>query len=91
MDLELQNYFEKHIGGLQALVRIPSVYDAASAGADMPYGKGVAAALNYMRQLALSDGFEVLEYGGHAIAVRLRSQEDGQTAMENLNQIIALQ
>ena len=80
MDLELQNYFEKHIGGLQALVRIPSVYDAASAGADMPYGKGVAAALNYMRQLALSDGFEVLEYGGYAIAVRLGRQEDGQTA-----------
>ena len=81
MDLELQNYFEKHIEGLQALVRIPSVYDAESVSADMPYGKGVAAALDYMRQLALSDGFEVLEYGGHAIAVRLGPQEAGQTAM----------
>ena len=77
MDLELQTYFEKHIGGLQVLVRIPSVYDAESVSADMPYGKGVAAALDYMRQLALSDGFEVLEYGGHAIAVRLGAQEDG--------------
>ena len=81
MDLELKAYFEKHIGGLQALVRIPSVYDAESVSADMPYGKGVAAALDYMRQLALSDGFEVLEYGGHAIAVRLGRQEDGQTAV----------
>lgn len=69
--MDLERFFYDHLYALQELLRIPSVYDAATVTKDRPYGKGVAAALEYMRQLAFRDGFQVLEYDGHAIGIRI--------------------
>ncbi len=78
--MDLREYFYAHLQKLQELLRIPSVYDGVSAVPDRPYGEGVAAALEYMRQLAYQDGFEVLEYDERAIGIRIR--EDGQEDTE---------
>ncbi len=80
--MDLETYFYAHLKQLQELIQIPSVYDKASVTPDMPYGKGVAAALEYMRQLAYQDGFEVLEYDGRAIGIRVTGAENapGRTA-----------
>lgn len=69
--MDLERFFYDHLYALQELLRIPSVYDAATVTKDRPYGKGVAAALGYMRQLAFQDGFQILEYDGHAIGIRI--------------------
>lgn len=69
--MDLERFFYDHLYALQELLRIPSVYDAATVTEDRPYGKGVAAALAYMRQLAFQDGFQILEYDGHAIGIRI--------------------
>ena len=69
--MDLERFFYENLETLQELIRMPSVYDAATVTKDSPYGKGVAAALEYMRQLAFRDGFEVLEYDGHAIGIRI--------------------
>ena len=73
--MDLEKYFYEHLNKLQELIRIPSVYDEATVTEDAPCGKGVAAALEYMRQLAFQDGFEVLEYEGHAIGIRMKIRE----------------
>lgn len=73
--MDLEKYFYEHLEVLQGLMRIPSVYDASTVTEDAPYGKGVAAALEYMRQLAFQDGFEVLEYDGHAIGIRMPERD----------------
>lgn len=54
---------------LKGLLSIRSVYDTNTRRADQPYGAGVAQALAYMKALAERDGFEVLSYDGHAIAI----------------------
>jgi len=72
---EIRDYFYAHLYQLKELLAINSIYDGETACAEMPYGKGPSAALDYMRQLALSDGFEVLEYDNQAIAIRRKGEE----------------
>ena len=74
MDINFQQYFLDHLTDLQKLIRIPSVYDAETITDERPYGKGVSDALAYMAGLAQKDGFEVLTYDGHAIAIRTAPQ-----------------
>lgn len=71
MDINFQQYFLDHLSFLQNLIQIPSVYDAETITDNAPCGKGIADALDYMTKLAQHDGFEVLTYDGHAIAIRL--------------------
>ena len=87
--MDLEKYFYEHLETLQGLMRIPSVYDAATVTVDAPYGNGVAAALEYMRQLAFRDGFEVLEYEGHAIGIRMRTQGSDAGSMEERIDIVS--
>lgn len=75
MDINFQQYFLDHLKDLQNLIKIPSVYDAKTITDEHPYGKGVADAFAYMIELAVRDGFEVLTYGGHAIAIRIAPQD----------------
>lgn len=74
MGLNGKAYFMENLPGLLRLIRIPSVYDPETAAPGRPYGQPVADALNFMRDLALRDGFEVEEYDGHAVAVCLGGQ-----------------
>lgn len=87
--MDLDKYFYMHLDKLQELIRIPSVYDAATVSKDAPYGKGVAAALEYMRQLAFRDGFEVLEYDGHAIGIRMSMREGAMMPLEERIDVVS--
>ncbi len=73
MDLvDYKKVFEDSVDGLVKLLQIPSVYDEPTVCESMPYGQGVYDALCYMKELALKDGFDVVEYDNHAIAIRYR-------------------
>ena len=54
---------------LLELLSIKSVYDEATITTNEPYGKGVAQALDYMRNLALIHKLQVKEFDGHSIAI----------------------
>lgn len=79
MDINFQQYFSDHLSDLQNLIRIPSVYDPDTITKYAPCGRGIADALDYMADLAQKDGFEVLTYEGHAIAIRLMPQTGTET------------
>lgn len=51
---------------LQELLRIKSVLDESTVTPDMPFGKGINDALDYMMNLAKKDGFDTLQDGGYA-------------------------
>ena len=59
------------IADIQALVRIPSMYDAMTVTQAMPYGRHVQSALEFLTKLAMQDGFEIRQYDGHALAIIL--------------------
>ncbi|HOQ76107.1 MAG TPA: hypothetical protein PK369_06000 [Thermoclostridium sp.] len=44
----------------------------------MPYGKGVHAGYEWLKGKALADGFEVLEFDGHALAIRIPGNVSGE-------------
>jgi len=69
--MSFDKYYPDIISSISDFIRIPTVYDAATATRDMPYGKGVYAGYEWLREKALSDGFEVLEFDGHALAIRI--------------------
>ncbi|MDR2654773.1 MAG: Sapep family Mn(2+)-dependent dipeptidase [Oscillospiraceae bacterium] len=54
---------------LRGLLRIPTEFDAGTAREGAPYGEAIARGLDYIKNIAQKDGFEVREYGGHAIAI----------------------
>ena len=76
MDINFQQYFLEHLEALQNLIKIPSVYDDSTVSDNAPYGKGVADALDYMEALATADGFEVLSFDGHGIAIRMNEMPE---------------
>ena len=76
MDINFQQYFLEHLEALQNLIKIPSVYDDNTVSDNAPYGKGVADALDYMEALATADGFEVLSFDGHGIAIRMNEMPE---------------
>ncbi len=73
--LNFEKIFMDSLGELQELLQIPSVFDEKTVSEQMPYGEGVWRALDYMRRMAFQDGFEILEYDNHAIAVRIEPKE----------------
>ena len=73
--IDFQKVFEESLNEFIQLMKIPSVYDEASVSEEMPYGKYSYEALCFMKNKALKDGFEVLEYDNHAIAIRYLANE----------------
>ncbi len=67
---------QQFIDDLRGLIQIPSVYDKSTKSVQAPYGQPVAQALDYMKSLAIRDGFEVLEYAGHAISIQVGTQAE---------------
>lgn len=74
---------------LLELLSIKSVYDEATVTDAEPYGKGVAQALAFMRELALKNKLEVKEYEGHAIAICLGDQEERIDVVSHLDVVSA--
>ncbi|MHC1735889.1 MAG: Sapep family Mn(2+)-dependent dipeptidase [Erysipelotrichaceae bacterium] len=71
-----QRRIEEMITSLQGLIRINSVGDLRTVTPEHPYGVGAFNALTYMKELALRDGFKVLDFDNHAIAIVLGEGEE---------------
>lgn len=67
-------YHNDIINGISELVKIPTIYDAATVTETMPYGRNVYDGYLFLKEMALKDGFEVLEYDGHALAIRIKGK-----------------
>lgn len=64
------------VANLQRLIRINSVGDPHTVTPEHPYGIGAFNALTFMKELALRDGFQVLDFDNHAIAIVLGEGEE---------------
>ncbi|HCT62692.1 MAG TPA: hypothetical protein DIC19_01185 [Erysipelotrichaceae bacterium] len=74
---------------LLELLSIKSVYDEATVTPKEPYGKGVAQALAFMRELALKQGMHVEDYDGHALAICYGNQEERIDVVSHLDVVSA--
>lgn len=70
--IDFKKVFDESLDDYIQLLKIKSVYDEATVSYTTPYGKGVDDALEFMKQKAIDDGFDVLEYDHQAIAIRYR-------------------
>lgn len=71
VSVQLNHYkqiWEAHRPEFSALVRIPSVYEEATASDAAPCGAPVARALEYMKTLCAREGFVIREYDGRAFS-----------------------
>lgn len=71
MKKNISNYYNDLITDISELLKISTVYDSQSVSKEMPYGKNVYRGYQWMKQKALHDGFEVMEYDCHALAIRI--------------------
>ena len=71
MRYEFKDYHGDLIRSVSELIRIPTVFDEATVTKGMPYGKKVYEGYVWLKAKAQNDGFEVKEYDGHALAVRI--------------------
>ncbi|MCX7771538.1 MAG: Sapep family Mn(2+)-dependent dipeptidase [Clostridia bacterium] len=71
MKEKLKDYHEALLKDLSELIQIPTLYDEASVTDTMPYGEKVHRGYLWMKEKALKDGFEVMEYDGQALAIRI--------------------
>lgn len=65
----VKNYELDALETLKENIRIPSVYDETSISKDAPYGKGVANCFEFLKRLALKDGFDVDTCDGRCLEV----------------------
>lgn len=65
----LKEYNDVALEKLIELCKINSIYDASTVSKAMPYGKGVNQALNFMKELALENGFNTELVGNRAIEI----------------------
>jgi len=86
---EMSQVEETFIQELQALLRINTEYDERSSSEQHPFGRNIADGLDYIRQKALQDGFEVLEYDERAIAITYGSQPSRIEAVSHLDVVPA--
>jgi succinyl-diaminopimelate desuccinylase len=71
------SYLKEIINGISELVKIPTVYEGATVTDTMPYGEKVHRGFLWLKERALRDGFEVLEFAGHALAIRIKGMASG--------------
>ena len=62
---------EKMVQDFRGLLKINSVGGIDDISEQFPYGQNVYAGIDYMKHLALADGFEIQEFDGHALAITL--------------------
>jgi succinyl-diaminopimelate desuccinylase len=71
-----QNKTNKMVEDFKGLLRIDSVGGTQAVTDRYPYGENVFEALDYMKKLALSDGFDILEFDQHALAIILGNAQE---------------
>ncbi len=72
------DYIADIIKDISDLVKLPTVYDPETASDSKPYGQAVALGYEWMKEKAQKDGFEVLEYDGHILAIRIKGSGNSQ-------------
>ena len=75
LDQWIDQHWSKILSGLQSLLRIDSVYDAATVTADQPYGAGVAAALDWMQDAIEAAGYPATTGGGRYLYTERRGDD----------------
>lgn len=55
----VEDYKTEALNTLKGLIQINSIYDEKTISSDAPYGQGVKNAMNYMKNIALKDGFNI--------------------------------
>ncbi|MBD5093941.1 MAG: M20 family metallopeptidase [Subdoligranulum sp.] len=70
-----QQIWEAHRPEFSVLVRIPSVYEGATATDAAPCGAPVARALDYIKTLCAREGFVIREYDGRAFSASWGGRE----------------
>lgn len=63
------SYKEESLKTLSELIQINSVYDEKTVSSNAPYGKGCLAAHQYMKEVALKDGFQVDECDNRCLEI----------------------
>lgn len=71
----LEPYKVDMLDALRRFVQIPSVYDEKTITKEMPYGKGVNDALDYVARLGERFGFDVDKCDGHAVELSVGEGE----------------
>lgn len=67
--LLLKDYYEESLKTLTKLIQINSVYDEKTVTEKMPYGLGVYNAHQFMKEIALKDGFQVDECDNRCLEI----------------------
>ncbi len=62
-------YFNEALKTLKKDVSINSIYDASTISEDAPYGKGVKECFDFLKEIALKDGFNVDTCDGRALEI----------------------
>ncbi len=70
------DYIADILRDISDLVKLPTVFDPETVTDGKPYGQAVALGYEWIKEKALSDGFEVLEYDGHALAIRIKGSDN---------------
>lgn len=74
--MDYRQIFFDNLDTLLDLLKINSIYDESTVSVDCPFGKGPKQALDFMRDLAIKDGFIVKEYDNKAISISFNSKDD---------------
>lgn len=72
----VQNYKDESLETLKNIIQINSVYDEKTVNDKMPYGEGIYNAHQFMKNLAIKDGFKVDECDNRCLEI---SYGDGDT------------
>lgn len=78
MSMKGMDYIADILRDISDLVKLPTVYDSETVTDGMPYGRAVALGYEWIKEKALRDGFEVMEYDGHALAIRIKGSDSPQ-------------
>ncbi len=74
--MDFRQIFFDNLETLRDLLKINSIYDESTVSLNCPYGEGCKRALDFMRDLAIKDGFIVKEYDNKAISISFNSRDD---------------
>ena len=74
--MDYKKIFDDNLETLRSLLKINSIYDEKTVDDLHPYGKGCKEALDFMKDLAIKDGFIVKDYDNKAISISYVDNED---------------
>ena len=74
---------------LKKFVAIDSILDESTANKDNPFGKGVSSALNFFKEVAENDGFEVTNYNNMIVEAIVGSGDKNITIMAHADVVPA--